>query len=120
MPMPPGLLPVGGAVSATGNTSAGIPRPKPIFGNGNANPLAALRNQYEPLEWSDFFDSREMINDQVPVYVAGNQGHVYLCLHGAGHTALSFAALAEQLKSASTVVAFDWRGHGDHRCENEH
>jgi hypothetical protein len=36
----------------------------------------------------------EMIEDKVPVYIAGTQGHVFLCLHGAGHSALSFAALA--------------------------
>lgn len=42
-----------------------------------------------------------------------------MCLHGAGHSALSFAALAKQLKEKSTIVAFDFRGHGDHYCENE-
>ena len=42
-----------------------------------------------------------------------------MCLHGAGHSALSFAALAKILKDTSTVVAFDFRGHGDHYCENE-
>lgn len=51
--------------------------------------------------------------------MAGNKSHVFLCLHGAGHSALSFAALAKQLKDKSTVVAFDFRGHGDHYCENE-
>lgn len=40
-------------------------------------------------------------------------------MHGAGHSALSFAALAKQLKSEFTVVAFDFRGHGDNYCEDE-
>jgi len=47
---------------------------------------------------------------------------VYLCLHGAGHSALSFAALAKELKKDpynSMVVAFDFRGHGEHYCDNE-
>jgi protein phosphatase methylesterase 1 len=45
---------------------------------------------------------------------------VFLCLHGAGHSALSFAVLARHLKAdKSTVVAFDFRGHGEHYCENE-
>ena len=50
---------------------------------------------YDPLPWSDFFDRRETLEGGVPIYIAGNKGHVFLCLHGAGHSALSFAALAK-------------------------
>lgn len=32
---------------------------------------------------------------------------------------MGFAALAAELKEKSTVVAFDFRGHGQHYCENE-
>ena len=71
------------------------------------------------LPWNNFFDSRELINETVPVYTAGTQGYVFLCLHGAGSSALTFAALAEQLKATSTVVAFDWRGHGGHSRSDE-
>jgi protein phosphatase methylesterase 1 len=71
------------------------------------------------LEWNAFFDRREKLNDVVPIYFAGNQGHVFICMHGAGHSALSFAALAKEMKSQSTVVAFDFRGHGGHHCDNE-
>ena len=59
---------------------------------------------------------------KVPVYHAGSGGHVFLCLHGAGHSALSFAALASIMKKEpynSTVVSFDFRGHGGHYCEEE-
>ena len=81
--------------------------------------MAALRNQYDPLPMTDFFDSTEMINGTIPIYTAGTQGHVFVCLHGAGHSAMSFAVAAEQLKRTSTVVAFDWRGHGSHTREDE-
>jgi len=74
---------------------------------------------YEPLPWSDFFDRKEKLGGKVPMYIAGEKGHVFLCMHGAGHSALSFAALAKELKVEYTVVAFDFRGHGDHFCENE-
>ena len=53
------------------------------------------------------------------MYIAGTEGHVFVCLHGAGHSAMSFAALAAKLKVQSTVVAFDFRGHGLHYCDNE-
>jgi protein phosphatase methylesterase 1 len=59
------------------------------------------------------------IDDQIPVYTAGTGGHLIVCLHGAGHSALSFAALAEKLKPVNTVIAFDFRGHGQHFAENE-
>jgi protein phosphatase methylesterase 1 len=39
-------------------------------------------------------------------------------MHGAGHSALSFAALAKQLKTDSIVVAFDFRGHGANSTPN--
>ena len=57
-----------------------------------------------------------MIEDVVPLYKAGNSGHMFVCLHGAGHSALSFAALAEKLKNDNIIYAFDFRGHGRHVC----
>ena len=114
MPMPAGLIPVGNAVSATGMPKPDRPNNMPKAPNA----LAALRNNYEPLPWTDFYDSTEKINDMVPVYIAGTEGHVFVCLHGAGHSAMSFARLAETLKPTSTIVAFDWRGHGTHERED--
>jgi protein phosphatase methylesterase 1 len=81
--------------------------------------LSKLNQQYAPLKWSDFFDSMVMIDDRIPVYTAGTKGHLIVCLHGAGHSAMSFAALAEKLKPKNTIVAFDFRGHGKHFAENE-
>ena len=79
MPMPAGLIPVGNSVSATGNSQkvgGGLPRPPAasgVLGGASAiSAMAAVRNQYEPLPWTDFFDRVEMIDDMVPVYVAGS------------------------------------------------
>ena len=122
MPMPSGLLPVGSSVLAGGSVmtgGTGVRPPVPSsFGGGGATAMAALRQQYDPLAWNDFFDSKEMVG-AVPIYIAGTEGHVFVCLHGAGNSAMSFAVLAEQLKRTSTVVAFDWRGHGSHEREDE-
>lgn len=41
-----------------------------------------------------------------------------MCLHGAGHSALSFAAFAKCLKQTDTVVSFDFRGHGENSTAN--
>lgn len=81
--------------------------------------LSKLQQQYSPLQWNDFFDQRVMLDDTIPVYTAGTGGHLLVCLHGAGHSALTFAALAERLKPKNTVVAFDFRGHGGHYSDNE-
>ena len=61
----------------------------------------------------------EKIEDTIPVYTAGTAGHLIVCLHGAGHSSMSFAALAERLKSKNTIVGFDFRGHGQHFSDNE-
>lgn len=70
--------------------------------------------QYDPMTWDQFYDSKEMICDgKIPMYTAGTNGHIFLCLHGAGHSSQSFAALAKFLKQNSTCISFDFRGHGD-------
>mmetsp|Transcript_20832 Transcript_20832/g.3370 ORF Transcript_20832/g.3370 Transcript_20832/m.3370 type:complete len:84 (-) Transcript_20832:683-934(-) len=66
------------------------------------------------LPWEDFFQRREMINDEIPLYLQGSEGTVFLCLHGAGHSALSFASLAQEFKDTPVIIAaFDFRQHGD-------
>ena len=37
---------------------------------------------------------------------------MFVCLHGAGHSALSFAVLAKQVKKFASIAAFDFKGHG--------
>ena len=96
-----------------------VPSQKPPSNFVGSQGLSHLQAQYNPLPWSDFFESREMIDDVVPLYRAGTEGHLFICMHGAGHSAMSFAALAAQMKSQCIVYAFDWRGHGDHYREGE-
>mmetsp|Transcript_1325 Transcript_1325/g.1804 ORF Transcript_1325/g.1804 Transcript_1325/m.1804 type:complete len:199 (-) Transcript_1325:685-1281(-) len=114
VPLPKGLIPVGNAVSATKNST------KPPQGSTRVKAGGiGMSAQYDPLPWTDFFDSVEKINDMVPIYTAGTEGHIFVCLHGAGHSAMSFASFAEKMKATGTVIAFDWRGHGDHAREDE-
>ena len=118
MPLPPGLIPTG--TFADTKPMSAIPKPaNSAFPEGGSSGLKSLQSQYEPLDWTSFFDSQEKIDGRIPVYIAGTEGHVFVCLHGAGHSAMSFAALAADLKTQSTVVAFDFRGHGQHYCDNE-
>ncbi len=44
--------------------------------------------------------------------MTGNQGPILFCLHGAGHSGLSFATFAGNLKDRFRIISFDFRGHG--------
>lgn len=94
-----------------------VPMPKNPFAKPPTISKSKIRfaRDYSPLPWTDFFDRVEYFEDSTPVYIAGDQGPLFFCLHGAGLSALSFAALARELKSDCTVVSFDWRGHGASR-----
>ena len=81
MPMPEGLIPVGNAVGKVKPVMPkapasfiGVTSPSSTFlgGSAGASALAALRNQYDPLPMTDFFDSTEMINNAIPIYIAGS------------------------------------------------
>mmetsp|Transcript_33655 Transcript_33655/g.51941 ORF Transcript_33655/g.51941 Transcript_33655/m.51941 type:complete len:290 (+) Transcript_33655:24-893(+) len=81
---------------------------------------------YDPLPWTHAFDSKEEFSADegvIPIYIARSTSTedrppVFLCLHGAGNTALSYGVLAKQLKSTGHVVAFDFRAHGDNTQAN--
>jgi hypothetical protein len=82
-------------------------------------PQNRLSTKYEPLKWSDAFDERDLISSTVPIYFSGTKGPVLFCIHGAGHSALSFGPLAKAVKDFARVAAFDLRGHGGHHHDDE-
>ena len=51
-------------------------------------------NVYEPIDWHIAFPNTLTLNNEIPLYWTGSQGPNILCLHGAGHSALSFAPIA--------------------------
>lgn len=93
----------------------------PIPGIHAEKPKAAsrLKRSYEPISWDEVFEEREMIEDTVPIYFSGTTGPVIFCIHGAGHSALSFGPFAHACKDFARVVAFDLRGHGGHHRDDE-
>lgn len=79
--------------------------------------------------WQRYFDRRVTFEipqedgslDKFNAYIGGSvHNNVLLCLHGAGHTALSWCLLAKLLKHCFCVVAYDCRGHGLTECRNPH
>jgi protein phosphatase methylesterase 1 len=44
---------------------------------------------------------------------------IFLCLHGAGHSAMAFAVLAAEVKQYATLASFDFRGHGQSKIVSD-
>ncbi|OHT07361.1 Clan SC, family S33, methylesterase-like serine peptidase [Tritrichomonas foetus] len=68
--------------------------------------------------WSKYWDKKEMI--EVPGRGSfntysneGKSNYVIVCVHGAGHSALSFSLFASLLKGAFKIFAYDLKCHGD-------
>ena len=80
----------------------------PLPVNSQNNPLL---KKYEPLDWKIAFPVSYTINDHIPIYMNGSNGPNLVCLHGAGHSGLSFAPLALVNKNYR-IISFDFRGHG--------
>jgi len=98
-----------------------MPTQKIDFGN-NSNKM-----QQEPISgnkddisvaYTKYF-SRDYMENGTPVYVAGNNGPIHLCCHGAGHSALSFALLTKEVTKFARLASFDFRSHGYSKMEND-
>lgn len=81
--------------------------------------MKGIKKNYDPIGWEEVFDEREVIQDTIPVYYSGTTGPVIFCIHGAGHSALSFGPFARACKEFARVVSFDLRGHGGHHIDDE-
>ncbi len=90
--------------------------PKKSEGTGGMppkNPLFKRSVQsYSPIDGRPMWDSIEYLEDGTPIYVKGKNTCIFFCIHGAGHSALSFTLLAQELQEFATTVAYDIRGHG--------
>eukprot|EP00026_Physarum_polycephalum_P005422 Phypoly_transcript_05456.p1 GENE.Phypoly_transcript_05456~~Phypoly_transcript_05456.p1 ORF type:complete len:346 (+),score=47.79 Phypoly_transcript_05456:842-1879(+) len=79
------------------------------------------------LHWSNYFDSEIAVEipgtpNVIQVYKApeiAKEGPVFVMMHGCGLSAMSWAVVAGQLKKEYNVMAFDFRGHGKSRSEND-
>ncbi len=93
-----------------------IPKPvnqfKPPLPPGAASSDNPLLKKYAPLDWKTAFPTTYNIcNGTLPIYISGENGPNLVCLHGAGHSGLSFAPLALVNKNYR-IISFDFRGHG--------
>eukprot|EP01102_Stenamoeba_stenopodia_P015208 TRINITY_DN5164_c0_g1_i1.p1 TRINITY_DN5164_c0_g1~~TRINITY_DN5164_c0_g1_i1.p1 ORF type:complete len:363 (+),score=53.41 TRINITY_DN5164_c0_g1_i1:118-1206(+) len=81
----------------------------------------------DPISWNHYFDTQEMITiegteNQFRVYETSvqNPSATLVMLHGAGHSALSWALATKELKKLSyRVLAIDMRAHGGTATTND-
>jgi hypothetical protein len=88
-----------------------------------------VSGDYAPVSWSGYFDSADDIavptaggsGDTFRVYRAGSgkAPAVFVLIHGAGHSGLSWALCARELKKDYDVVAYDQRAHGFTKTADE-
>eukprot|EP01127_Copromyxa_protea_P015434 TRINITY_DN4439_c0_g1_i1.p1 TRINITY_DN4439_c0_g1~~TRINITY_DN4439_c0_g1_i1.p1 ORF type:complete len:317 (+),score=51.87 TRINITY_DN4439_c0_g1_i1:669-1619(+) len=76
------------------------------------------KDRYEETSWDQYYDNREVLDNGLCVYRAGTKGPFVLFLHGAGHTALSWALVAKSLKTTCRVISYDFRGHGESTADD--
>eukprot|EP00298_Acanthocystis_sp_HF-20_P010081 c18664_g1_i2.p1 GENE.c18664_g1_i2~~c18664_g1_i2.p1 ORF type:complete len:350 (-),score=119.19 c18664_g1_i2:28-1077(-) len=84
---------------------------------------------YSPLNWTNYFDEEKFIEipstgDIFHLYSCNpplKDGIVFLCLHGASHSALSWATTAKEIKALKSggVLAIDFRGHGQTKTKDD-
>ena len=95
-----------------------IPKPKTNILEQMQNNTTQPKKDFSPLDWHTAFEHQVFINNnKLPIYWHGNTGPNVLCLHGAGHSGLSFAPLA-LLNPSFRVISYDCRGHGYNELSN--
>lgn len=72
------------------------------------------------VKWDQYWDSKDMINveghGEFNVYSTKTESDfIMICIHGAGHSGLSFSLLAEKMRTICSVIAPDLKCHGDTR-----
>lgn len=123
------LMP-GSAVMAAPHQPTDFPKPK----SKTLELTTAITVTSTP-KWNKFFDSCEYVelrkddpgNKAITfrILTAGNKEAApfgFLLLHGAGHSAMSYALMTSLMKASEHppyVVAYDMRGHGETRSADE-
>lgn len=92
---PPGMPPRKGAPRSTGGMA-----------------FKRMGKDYTPVDGKTLWDTVEHLPDGTTLYTKGKLPCVFFCIHGAGHSGLSFTALAKEVEQFASVVSYDIRGHG--------
>ena len=78
-----------------------------------------MKGSDSPVDWKKYFPNQIMLDKKIPIYYNNTKtGPILFCLHGAGHSALSFSLLSELSKNYR-LISYDFRGHANNTSEPE-
>ena len=78
-----------------------------------------MKGSDSPVDWKKYFPNQIMLDKKIPIYYNNTKdGPILFCLHGAGHSALSFSLLSELSKN-HRLISYDFRGHANNISEPE-
>ena len=78
-----------------------------------------MKGADSPLDWKKYFPNQIMLDKKIPIYYNNTKASpILFCLHGAGHSALSFSLLSELSKNYR-LISYDFRGHAFNTSEPE-
>ena len=76
-----------------------------------------MKGADSPVDWKKYFPNQIMLDKKIPIYYNNNtKGPNLFCLHGAGHSALSFSLLSELSKNYR-LISYDFRAHANNTSE---
>lgn len=76
-----------------------------------------MKENDSPINWKEYFPNQIMLEKTIPIYYNNiNKAPIIFCLHGAGHSALSFSLLSK-LSQDFRIVSYDFRGHGNNTTQ---
>lgn len=75
---------------------------------------------FSVIDHNEFFPIYK-VHDNIPIYSnKSNNGPTFFCIHGAGHSGLSFAMFGKTLCEKHTVISYDIKGHGNNTEKNDY
>ncbi|CAD8088997.1 unnamed protein product [Paramecium primaurelia] len=85
---------------------------KPILEEeGGTTDTLYKKKQLQKQEWNKFYDTMDIVNG-TPIYSIMNHEPIVLLIHGAGHCAMTFALLCQELKTFCSCITYDLMQHG--------
>ena len=78
-----------------------------------------MKSKDSPIDWKKYFPHQIFIDKTIPIYYNNtNKGPILFCLHGAGHSALSFSLLSA-ISNNYRLVSYDFRAHAFNTTQPE-
>lgn len=85
------------------------------IGELGVQPESKAQKSSAPIDPNTLFPMVEYIGDTPLYFAKGKNSVIFLCIHGAGLSGVSFALLASKITHFASCAAFDFAGHGVHR-----